>query len=192
MPAIWFYFDFACPYAYLALHQLPDVLQGLSWQVRYCPIVQPSACKIANIAQAQHLAQHEQIALQPPAVYPFDASAWALMALAASPHGRPSRFVCSTLFNAIWQHGHNPNQADIQQHAWHEATALLPNPCNRHSPHAQQQLDNNQAAALQYTITHSPSFVLQPYASLTQPQVFCGVDALGKLQTTLRHHQEIS
>lgn len=186
MPVVWFYFDFACAHAYLALHQLPNVLQGLSWQVRYCPIVQQNKCNISDITKAQKLTQQKQLVLHPPAMYPFDARAWSLMALAASPHGRPSRLVCSTLFNTIWQHGHNPNNADIQQRAWHEVTELLPHTSDRNNLHAQQQLEDNHAMAMQYRIAYTPSFVLHTHA---QPHVFCGLEALPKLQIAVQNHQ---
>ena len=39
MHQLTFYLDFISPYAYLAFHALPKALQGLSYQVRYQPIL---------------------------------------------------------------------------------------------------------------------------------------------------------
>ena len=39
LPVIHFYFDFVSPYACLAFHQLPKVLDGLAYQVRYRPVL---------------------------------------------------------------------------------------------------------------------------------------------------------
>ena len=43
MKELTFYFDVISPYAYLAFHQLPQVLQGLNYQVRYQPKAQQPA-----------------------------------------------------------------------------------------------------------------------------------------------------
>ena len=39
MKQIDFYFDFISPFAYLAFEQLPEALQGHSYQVRYQPVL---------------------------------------------------------------------------------------------------------------------------------------------------------
>ena len=39
MKELTFYFDVVSPYAHLAFHQLPQVLQGLDYQVRYHPVL---------------------------------------------------------------------------------------------------------------------------------------------------------
>lgn len=189
MPTIWFYFDFACAHAYIALHQLPNVLQGLSWQVRYCPIATNHIPDKAHIAQAQKLATQLQLPFQAPAAYPFDSKQWLLMALAASPHGHPSRYVCSTLFDAIWQHGHNPDSIAIQQQAWQDATALLPHSSDKNTPQAQLQLDENITTARQHGISNTPSFVLHTCTAHKQPQLFVGLDALPQLQAVVQKNQ---
>ena len=39
MKHITFYLDFISPYAYLAFEQLPKALEGLSYSVRYRPVL---------------------------------------------------------------------------------------------------------------------------------------------------------
>lgn len=189
IPTIGFYFDFACPYAYIALHQLPNRLQGLSWQIHYRPIAASNTPTAADITQAQAQAQAMQLPMQPPAVVPFDASVWLRMALAASPHGQPSRYICTTLLHTIWQHGHNPNDANVQNQAWQAATKWLPQPSNTNAPHAPQLLADNQQRAAQHHIHTSPSFVLQPNTDHTPALVFYGIDALAQLQTAVQQLQ---
>lgn len=185
MPTIWFYFDFACAHAYIALHQLPHVLQGLSWQVRYCPIACAAAPKDADLTQAQQLAHTMQLPLLPPAVFPFDSTAWLHMALAAAPHGQPSRYICTALLHAIWQHGHNPQDANVQQQAWQDATALLPHTSDRHNPRVKTILAANHALATQHHINITPSFVLQATPN-TPAHILYGLDALPKLRAAVQ------
>ncbi len=205
MPTILFYFDFASPYAYVAFHQLPQILGGMAWQVQYRPVAQqrfmPTQGDLAVAGQAcsqqawmqRHapwLAAQHKLPFQWPSAYPFKSATWLRMALAASPHGQPGRHVCETLFNAIWQHGHNPNDSGVQRQAWHDATALLP--AVRHVPdqQLQQELFRLEQAALAHGVCDVPGFVLLPQNETGgMPEIFCGVEGLPMLREAVHLRQ---
>ena len=206
MPIILFYFDFASPYAYVAFHQLPQTLGGMAWQVQYRPVAQPrlrpapgdldlaatSLARRQDGAQChmQGLAAQHRLPLRWPAVYPFESTAWLHMALAASPHGQPGRHVCETLFNAIWQHGHNPDDSTVQQQAWHDATALLPVVRNVPDQQLQQELLRLEQAARAHGVWDVPSFVLMPQDETGgAPEIFCGVESLPMLREAVQARQ---
>ena len=50
MPTILFYFDFSSPCAYIAFHQLPQVLADLAWQIQYRPVRQTILCNQSDEA----------------------------------------------------------------------------------------------------------------------------------------------
>lgn len=192
MSTIWFYFDFSCAYAYIALHKIPDILQGLSWQINYCPIAYNNSPTVQQTTAAKLLAQEMQLPFQTPASYPFDSTPWLHISLTASPHFTPSRYICSTLFNYIWQHGRNPQDMNIQQQAWKEVTSLLPHSSEScDSALAQKLLSANNKLASRYGISDTPSFVLHTNTA-NAPQVFCGLDMLPKLQAAVQAEQTLN
>ena len=119
MKELTFYFDVISPYAYLAFHQLPQVLQGLNYQVRYQPVLFGALLKHhgqlgpAEIAgnrgwtyrQCLWLGREHGIDLQLPAAHPFNPLPLMRLAIASDAHGFPNRDVCDTLFKFVWTTG---------------------------------------------------------------------------------------
>ena len=198
MPTILFYFDFVSPYAYLAFHRLPHVLRDLAWQVQYRPVLLGGLLQALNSTSpasipAKHawierhvrwLAARDQLPFMMPARHPFHPVVWLRMALASNAKGQPGRQVCETLFNAIWQHGHDPDDPVVQQQAWRDATALLPAPLrSAHDPQVKQELIDLGQAALAQGVFGVPACVLLPEAvDKGAPEVFWGIEGLPMLR----------
>ncbi len=116
-----FYFDFISPYAYLAFHQLPKVLEGLSYEVRYQPVLfggllqhhgQLGPVEVAGkrewtYRQCLWLGRQLGIEIQMPAAHPFNPLPLMRLAIATDAQGYPSRSVCDTLFKFAWASGNN-------------------------------------------------------------------------------------
>lgn len=120
MKHLTFWLDPISPYAYLAFEQLPKVLQGLSVEVEYRPVLfagllkhwgQKGPAEIGpkrdwTYRQVAWLADRHGIALQMPAAHPFNPLALLRLAWACAPDGRtPSRYVCETVLRHVWQGG---------------------------------------------------------------------------------------
>jgi 2-hydroxychromene-2-carboxylate isomerase len=120
MKHLIFWLDPISPYAYLAFEQLPKVLQGLSVEVEYRPVLfagllkhwgQKGPAEIGpkrdwTYRQVAWLADRHGIALQMPAAHPFNPLALLRLAWACAPDGRtPSRYVCETVLRHVWQGG---------------------------------------------------------------------------------------
>jgi 2-hydroxychromene-2-carboxylate isomerase len=122
MKQITFYLDFISPYAYLAFEQLPRSLQGLSYSVRYVPVLFAGMLKHhgqlgpAEIApkrdwtyrQVLWQAHALGIAMQMPATHPFNPLALLRLALACgdgATAGDINRYVSETIFRHVWQDG---------------------------------------------------------------------------------------
>ena len=115
MKPITFYLDFISPYAYLAFEQLPQALEGLSYQVEYRPVLFAGLLKHhgqlgpAEIAgkrewtyrQVLWLAHANGIPMQMPSAHPFNPLGLLRLALACGPN----RFVCENLFRHVWRGG---------------------------------------------------------------------------------------
>ena len=114
--------DFISPFAYLAFELLPESLAGISYLVRYKPVLFGAMLKHhgqlgpAEIVpkrdwtyrQILWLAHRHGIALQMPASHPFNPLALLRLALACSPEAEPAspnRQVCETIFRHVWQGG---------------------------------------------------------------------------------------
>jgi 2-hydroxychromene-2-carboxylate isomerase len=86
MHQLTFYVDFISPYAYLAFHALPKALEGLSYQVRYQPILfgavlqhhgqlgpaEIPAKRLWTYRQVLWLAQQQGCPLRMPASHPYN------------------------------------------------------------------------------------------------------------------------
>ena len=121
MKQLTFYFDLISPYAYLAFHQLPLALQGLSYQVRYQPVlfggllqhhgqlgpVEVVGKREWTYRQSLWLGRQLGIDLKLPAAHPFNPLPLLRLAIASDAHGYPNRFVCDTLFKFVWASGKN-------------------------------------------------------------------------------------
>jgi 2-hydroxychromene-2-carboxylate isomerase len=123
MKHITFYFDVISPYAYLAFEQLPEALQGISYEVTYKPVLfagllkhhgQLGPAEIASkrawtYRQVQWLARDLGIEFQMPATHPFNPLALLRLAVAcgmnAKNDGFPNRYVVETLFRHVWCSG---------------------------------------------------------------------------------------
>ena len=122
MKTITFYLDFISPYAYLAFEQLPKALEGISYSVRYRPVLFAGLLKQhgqlgpAEIApkrdwtyrQVLWLAHTLGIDMAMPASHPFNPLPLLRLAVARSPEsspGEPNRWVCETIFRHVWRGG---------------------------------------------------------------------------------------
>ena len=121
MKRLTFDFDVVSPFAYLAFERLPQVLQGLSYEVQYRPVLfagllqhwghkGPAEIEPKRAWTFRHvhwLAQVHGIALQTPAVHPFNPLPLLRLALACGPN----RHVVEAIFRHTWVGGHDANDA---------------------------------------------------------------------------------
>jgi len=121
MHQLTFYFDILSPYAYLAFDNLPRVLQGLSYQVQYQPVLfggllkhhgQLGPVEVAGkrewtYRQSIWLGKQQGIELQLPVAHPFNPLPLLRLGIACDPQGHPNRFVCEALFKHVWTGGKN-------------------------------------------------------------------------------------
>ncbi len=119
MKHIIFYFDVISPYAYLAFERLPVVLQGLSYQVTYKPVLfaamlnhfgQLGPAEITpkrtwTYRQMHWLAREHGMVLQAPASHPFNPISLLRLALACGADGACNRYVAETIFRHVWVGG---------------------------------------------------------------------------------------
>lgn len=119
MKQITFYLDFISPYAYLAFHKLPQALMGLSYSVNYKPVFLGSLLKHHGqlgpveipakrdwiYRHVLWLAHQQGVALQMPAVHPFNPLSLLRLAVATGRDGCPNRYGCETLFRHVWEGG---------------------------------------------------------------------------------------
>jgi 2-hydroxychromene-2-carboxylate isomerase len=119
MKQITFYLDFVSPYSYLAFEKLPEALLGLSYGVDYKPVLFAGLLKQhgqlgpAEIPpkrdwtyrQVQWLAHSHGVALQMPAVHPFNPLLLLRLALACGENGLANRYVCEAIFRHVWHGG---------------------------------------------------------------------------------------
>jgi 2-hydroxychromene-2-carboxylate isomerase len=188
MKQIDFYFDFISPFAYLAFEQLPEVLQGHSYQVRYRPVLFASLLQQhgqlgpAEIPgkrdwtyrQVLWLAHRHGIALQMPARHPFNPLPLLRLAVACGIDGEPSRYVTETLFRHVWCGGLDAVDAERLQAL---VDALAPGrDLQDAGVKAQLRQFGDEAAAL--GLFGVPSLVVDG-------KVFWGLDALPMLRDYL-------
>ena len=119
MKHLTFYLDFISPYAYLAFHELPEVLMGLSYTVTYRPVFLGGLLKHNAMLgpaevppkrdwvyrQVQWLAHQKGLVLDMPAEHPFNPLGLLRLAIATSALGEPNRYACETLFRHVWEGG---------------------------------------------------------------------------------------
>ena len=115
MQRIVFHFDVVSPYAYLAFERLPQVLQGCSYEVEYRPVLfagllqhwgnkGPAEVEPKRAWTFRHvhwLAAQHGIALDTPAVHPFNPLPLLRLALACGPNRR----VVEAVFRHAWVGG---------------------------------------------------------------------------------------
>ncbi|MEO8806174.1 MAG: 2-hydroxychromene-2-carboxylate isomerase [Burkholderiaceae bacterium] len=120
MKHLVFWFDPISPFAYLAFERLPQVLEGLSVEVSYRPLLfagllkhwgQKGPAEIEpkrawTFRHVHWLAQHHGIELQTPTHHPFNPLALLRLMLACTPAGgTPSRHVCESVLRHVWRGG---------------------------------------------------------------------------------------
>jgi 2-hydroxychromene-2-carboxylate isomerase len=120
MNALEFWFDPVSPFACLAFELLPQVLEGVSFDVRYRPVLfagllrhwgQKGPAEIEpkrawTFRQVAWLAQSHGIAMRTPAQHPFNPLPLLRLAIACAPRGgRPNRRVVEAIFRHVWCDG---------------------------------------------------------------------------------------
>lgn len=126
MKNLVFWFDPISPFAYLAFERLPQVLEGLSYELSYRPILlagllkhwgQKGPAEIEpkrawTFRHVHWLAQHHGIELRTPAQHPFNPLALLrLLQACASAGGTPNRRACEAVLHHVWRGGldvHDP------------------------------------------------------------------------------------
>ena len=188
MKQLTFYFDFISPYAYLAFHQLPEVLNDLNYQVRYQPVlfggllqhhgqlgpVEVVGKREWTYRQCLWMGRQLGIDLRLPAAHPFNPLPLMRLAIATSVEGFPDRSVCDALFKFVWASG--KNVSDPARLA--ELSAML-NPTR--SPEAEDvksQLRNFTEQAIHNDVFGVP-------AIQADSEIFWGFDSLPMLRQYL-------
>jgi 2-hydroxychromene-2-carboxylate isomerase len=190
MKHITFYLDFISPYAYLAFEKLPEALMGLSYTVRYKPVLlgallqhhgQLGPAEIAakrdwTYRHVEWLGHNQRVELQMPALHPFNPLPLLRLSVACAHlnAGEPNRHVCETLFHHVWRGG-----ADALDAA--RLAALderLPAHADPQSAAVKAQLKQHTDAAISAGVFGVPAFGVDD-------KVFWGFDALPMLRDYL-------
>ncbi len=185
MKHITFYLDFISPYAYLAFEKLPQALEGLSYQVRYQPVLfasflqhhgQLGPAEIApkrdwTYRQVLWQAHTQGVPLDLPASHPFNPLALLRLALACSEDGQANRHVVETLFRHVWRGG--ADAADPQRFA--VLMQQLKPVRDPGSEAVKSQLKADTASALARGLFGVPTFAVDD-------RLFWGLDALPMLR----------
>ena len=201
MKHITFYLDFISPYAYLAFEQLPKALEGLSYSVRYRPVLFAGMLKHygqlgpAEIApkrdwtyrQVLWLAQTRGIDMAMPSAHPFNplpllrlAMACSLQAHPVHFNGAPNRYVCETIFRHVWRAGvagDMPLDAADPDRFLALVQHLAP-PCDVQSDAVKELLTRSTHQAIAEGVFGVPAFVVDD-------KVFWGLDSLPMLRAYL-------
>ena len=185
MKPITCYLDVISPFAWLAFEQLPQALQGCSYAVDYRPVLLagmlqhwgnkgPAEIEPKRAWTFRHVAwwaQQHGIALQAPAVHPFNPLALLRLAQACGPNRR----VMEVVLRHVWIGGHDANDADRLA----QLKAELAPTRDPDSAEVKQELRDNTQQAIAAGVFGVPSFVLDD-------RVFWGLDALPMLRDALQ------
>ena len=201
MKHITFYLDFISPYAYLAFEQLPKALEGVSYSVRYRPVLFAGMLKHygqlgpAEIApkrdwtyrQVLWLAQTMGIDMAMPSAHPFNPLPLLRLAMACSPqtsparfNGAPNRYVCETIFRHVWRAsavGNLPLDAADPDRFLALAQHLAP-PFDAQSGAVKELLTQSTQQAIAEGVFGVPAFVVDD-------KLFWGLDSLPMLRAYL-------
>ncbi len=189
MKQITCWLDFISPYAYLAFEKLPEALQGLSYSMRYKPVLFAGLLKHhgqlgpAEIPgkrdwtyrQVLWLAHSQGVPMQMPAAHPFNPLALLRLALACGDAlGEVNRYVCETVLRHVWRGG-----ADAADPARLQALAALLQPAQDPGSNAVKALlKTNTDEAIARGLFGVPTFAVDD-------KLFWGFDALPMLRAYL-------
>jgi 2-hydroxychromene-2-carboxylate isomerase len=176
--------DVVSPYAWLAFERLPQALEGCSYAVEYRPVLfagllahwgQKGPAEIEpkrawTFRQVHWLAAQHGIALDTPAVHPFNPLALLRLALASGPNRR----VMEAVLRHVWIGGGDPN--DAQRLA--ALRAELQPAADPGAPEVKAALRANTEAALAAGVFGVPGFTLEG-------RFFWGLDSLPMLRAAL-------
>jgi 2-hydroxychromene-2-carboxylate isomerase len=127
MKRLEFWFDPVSPFAYLAFERLPQALEGLSYEVRYRPVLfagllghwgQKGPAEIEpkrawTFRQVHWYAHQHGIEIATPARHPFNPLAHLRLLLACAPAGcTPNRLACELVLRQVWRGGAEANDPD--------------------------------------------------------------------------------
>ena len=185
-----FWFDPVSPFAYLAFERLPQVLEGVSFDVSYRPILfagllkhwgQKGPAEIEpkrawTFRHVHWIAAQHGIEMATPAQHPFNPLAHLRLLLACAPAGgTPNRRACEAVLRHIWQGGLDANDAG-------RMAALAQELSPRIAPDdaaIKQALKDSTDAAVALGVFGVPTIVVDG-------RLFWGVDALTMLAAFLR------
>lgn len=190
MKLLQFWFDPISPFAYLAFERLPQVLEGLSVEVSYRPILfagllqhwgQKGPAEIEpkrawTFRHVHWLAHAHGIAMQTPAQHPFNPLAQLRLLLACAPEGgTPNRRVCEAVLRHIWVGGTEANDPERMAALTRElAPRISPDDAS-----IKQALKDATAEALARGVFGVPTIEVDG-------RLFWGVDGLAMLSSYLR------
>lgn len=192
MKHITFYVDFVSPYAWLAFERLPQVLEGLSYEVTYRPVLlgallqqhgNPGPAGIApkrdwTYCHVTWLGQALGVPLQMPQRHPFNPLPLLRQALACSQDGDTNRFVTGTLLRHVWQGGKDAlDPARLEALSAELAPQLRPG-LEPNGPAVKALLRANTDAAAARGVFGVPAFEVDD-------KVFWGLDSLPMLRAYL-------
>ncbi len=188
MTSIVCYLDFISPYAYLAFERLPEALRGVSYSVRYKPVLFASLLKHhgqlgpAEIPakrdwtyrQVMWTAQQQKTPLEMPLSHPFNPLGLLRLAVACDAAGTPNRYTCETIFRHVWTGGQEAS--DTARLA--ALSAQLAPVQDAASERVKEQLKAHAAEAIALGVFGVPAFVVDG-------KVFWGLDSLPMLRDYL-------
>lgn len=191
MKQLRFHFDVISPFAYLAFQRLPRVLEGLSYEVAYQPVLfagmlshwgQKGPAEIEpkrawTFRHVHWLAHRDGVPIATPSQHPFNPLALLRLAVACapSPGMTPSRHVVEQLFRHVWEGGGDPIDA---QRLLDLAQRLAPR-SDPNSDAVKQSLKDSTAAAISRGVFGVPTIEVDG-------RLFWGVDSLEMLSAYLR------
>lgn len=189
MKHLSFWFDPISPFAYLAFERLPQVLEGLSCEVRYRPILfagllqhwgQKGPAEIEpkrawTFRHVHWLAQQYGIEMDTPAQHPFNPLALLRLLLACAPEGgTPNRYVCESVLHHVWRGGFEATDAERLAALTQQLAPRL----EASDPAIKQALKDSTAEAIALGVFGVPTVEIDG-------RLFWGVDGLAMLASYL-------
>ncbi len=192
MKDVTFYLDFVSPYAWLAFERLPQALEGLSYHVRYRPVLlgallqqhgNPGPAGIApkrdwTYRHVAWLGHSLGCSLDMPARHPFPPLPLLRLALSCSEDGCINRFVAGTILRHVWLGGQDAlDPARLERLAQELAQQQVPDPDGQQG-RAKALLRANTDEAAARGVFGVPAFEVDG-------RLFWGLDALPMLRACL-------